>query len=431
MHGAAILERRLLDFPDARQGSRDLAAGLKNFLASGYRAITIMPLMRGKDAIGALSVVRRAPGGLSDKQIEVLRTFAAQAVIAIDNTRLLNELRQRTDDLTESLQHQTATSEVLGVISRSPTNAQPVFEAIVESAERLCGGVFSVVWLYDGQLLHYAASHNFTPEVLDHIAKIYPKQPERSVAAGRAILDGGIAHVPDMLADTEYAHELALAGNWRASIAVPMLRDGKPVGAISVGKAEAVPFSERQLQLLTTFADQAGIAIENVRLFEEVKKRTEDLSESLQQQTATADVLKVISRSAFDLQTVLDTLIESAVRLCDADHGWVFRREDDLSHWAAGFGHSVEERLQIMDYFKMRELHADRGSLTGRCAMEGRVIHVSDVLGDPDYKWQGAQKIGGYRAGLAAPLLGDGKVVGVIFLSKNWFSRSPKSRSSL
>ena len=125
-----------------------------------------------------------------------------------------------------------------------------MFDAIAESASRLCEAVFSVVWQYDGDLLHYAASHNFTPEVLDHIFKTYPKRPDRSVAAGRAILDGKIAHVPDMLADREYAHELALAGNWRASLAVPMLRDGKPIGAISVGKAEAVPFSERQIAVV-------------------------------------------------------------------------------------------------------------------------------------------------------------------------------------
>ena len=198
------------------------------------------------------------------------------------------QLDRRTRELEEALEQQTATSEVLSIIRRSPTNAQPVFDAIVESASRLCDAVFSVVWRYDGELLHYAASHNFTPEVLDRIFKTYPKRPDRSVAAGRAILDGRVAHVPDMLLDREYAHELALAGNWRASIAVPMLCDGKPVGAISVGKAEAAPFSERQIQLLTTFADQAVIAIENVRLFDDVQKRTQELSEALEQQTATS-----------------------------------------------------------------------------------------------------------------------------------------------
>ena len=239
-------------------------------------------------------------------------------MIAIENVRLFEAEQRRTRELSEALEHQTATSEVLNVISRSPTNAQPVFNAICESASRLCDAVYSVVWRYDGDLLHYAANHNFTAEVLDRIIKTYPKRPDRSVAAGRAILDGKMAHVPDMLADPGYAHELALAGGWRASIAVPMLRDGKSVGAISVGKAEAGPFSERQMQLLGTFADQAVIAIENARLFDEVQARTRELSESLEQQTATSEVLKVISSSPGDLQPVFNAILANATDLCGA-----------------------------------------------------------------------------------------------------------------
>jgi len=176
------------------------------------------------------------------------------------------QLEQSRRELKEALEHQAAMSEVLDLISRTPTNVQPVFDAIIESAVRLCDAVFGVVWRYDGELLHYAASHNFTRAVLDRILKIYPKRPDRSIAAGRSILDGRIAHVPDMLADPEYGHELALAGNWRASVAVPMLHEGKVVGAVSIGKAESGPFSPRQIQLLTTFAAQAVIAIENARL---------------------------------------------------------------------------------------------------------------------------------------------------------------------
>jgi GAF domain-containing protein len=246
----------------------------------GFRTALGVPMVRDSELIGVINIMRQEVRPFTDKQIKVVENFAAQAVIAIENVRLFEAEQARTRELSEALEHQMATSEVLNVISRSPTNAQPVFDAICESASRLCDAVFSVVWRYDGDLLHYAASHNFTAEVLDRILRTYPKRPDRSVAAGRAILDGTIAHVPDMLADPDYAHELALAGNWRASIAVPMLRDGKPVGAISVGKAEAGPFSERQMKLLTTFADQAVIAIENVRLFDEVQARTRELSES-------------------------------------------------------------------------------------------------------------------------------------------------------
>src|SRR5262249_19017775 len=166
--------------------------------------------------------------------------------------------------------------------------AQPVFDAIVQSAARLCEAMFSLVFLYDGDLLRLAATHNFTPEVLDKLLQTYPKRPDRSLLAGRAVLDGRIVHVPDLLADREYSHQLAAAGNWRAGLAVPMLRDGKPVGAISVARAEAMPFSERQTQLLPTFAARAVIAIENVRLFTELQASNRDLSEALQQQTATA-----------------------------------------------------------------------------------------------------------------------------------------------
>src|SRR5207248_1579645 len=195
--------------------------------------------------------------------------------------------------------------------------------------------VFGVIWRYDGELLHYAASHNFTPDVLNQILKTYPKRPDRSIAAGRAILDGRIAHVPDMLADPEYGHELALAGNWRASVAVPMLHQGKVVGAVSIGKAETGPFSPRQIQLLTTFAAQAVIAIENARLFNELRERTTDLTESLEQQTATSEVLSVISSSPGELEVVFRAMLERATRVCGASFGVLFRYEDGLFHPAA------------------------------------------------------------------------------------------------
>jgi GAF domain-containing protein len=380
-------------------------------------AVTVLgvPLLREGMPIGVIILSRFQARPFTDKQIELATTFADQAVIAIENVRLFDEVQARTRELSETLEHQTATSEVLNVISRSPTDAQPVFDAIVQSAARLCEAVFSVVWLYDGDLLQVAATHNFTPEVLNQLFKTYPKRPDRSTAAGRAVLDGRIAHVPDLLADPEYSHELALAGNWRASFAVPMLRDGKPVGAISVGKAEPVPFSERQMQLLTTFADQAVIAIENVRLFDEVQARTEELSESLQQQTATADVLKVISRSAFDLKSVLQTLVESAGRLCDADFAMITRQKDGVLFFAEAYGHSPE----FIEYVRALPVERGHGTATGRALLEGRVIHVADVLADPDYTWADAQRLGGYRTVVGVPMLREGVAMGVLTLTRS------------
>jgi GAF domain-containing protein len=265
-------------------------------------------LLREGVPIGVFALTRPIVKPFTEKQIELVTTFADQAVIAIENVRLFDEVQARTRELSEALEHQTATSEVLNVISRSPTDAQPVFDAIVQSAARLCEAMFSLVFLYDGDLLHVAATHNFTPALLNRVSQIYPKRPDRSVLAGRAVLDGRIAHVPDLLADPEYWHEGALAGNWRAGLAVPMLRDGKPVGAISVGKAEAVPFSERQIQLLTTFADQAVIAIENVRLFDEVQARTRELAHSVEGLQALGEVTQAVN-STLDLETVLSTIV--------------------------------------------------------------------------------------------------------------------------
>lgn len=275
---------------------------------AGARAFLAVPMLKEDELLGAIVIYRQEARPFSGKQISLVENFAAQAVIAIENTRLLNELRQ-------SLEHQTSTSEVLSVISRSPTNTQPVFDAIAESAARLCDAVFTVVWLYDGDLLHYASSHNFTAEVLDQIKKAYPKRPDRSLAAGRAILDEKIAHVPDMLADPAYAHELAMAGNWRASVAVPMLRNGRSVGAISVGKAETGPFTERQMQLLTTFADQAVIAIENVRLFDEIQDKSRQLAEASQHKS------QFLANMSHELRTPLNAILGYTELIADGIYG--------------------------------------------------------------------------------------------------------------
>ena len=246
------------------------------------------------------SIARRCGHSLTSRS-SWCKNFAAQAVIAIENTRLLNELRQRTDDLTESLEQQVATSDVLRVISSSPTNVQPVFDSIAESAVRLCDGQFSFVNRFDGKVMDFASCCGLSAEGLDAFHSILPMPASEDTAAGRAIVRRAVVEIPDVEADPSYGARgrgLAKAVTYRSIAAVPLLNEGNPIGAIAVARANAGSFPKRQIVLLQAFADQAVIAIKNVRLFDEVQARTRDLSEALEQQTATSEVLKVIVKLA-------------------------------------------------------------------------------------------------------------------------------------
>jgi len=249
-------------------------------------------MRRRSRAGGDPAKAQRRKTGVRKSRVTSKAARPSSSSVAGDKAKNARLARERD----EALEQQTATSEVLSIIRRSPADAQPVFDAIVQSAARLCGAVFSAVYLYEDDHVHIAATNNFSPEAARRAVELREqKRPDRSHLGGRAILDRAIVHVPDVLNDPEYSREWALAGGWRAVLAVPLLRDGKPVGAVTVAKAEPKPFSDRQVQLLNSFADQALIAIENVRLFEAEQQRTQELTESLEQQTATSDVLQVIS----------------------------------------------------------------------------------------------------------------------------------------
>src|SRR5262249_16227484 len=270
---------------------------------------------------------RRGGSGQSVKEQRTTRPKARKASAAqVSAADLRDQLDRRTREFEDALQQQVATNEVLSIIRRSPADAQPVFDAILESAVRLCGAIFSVVYLYDADHLRIAATKNFTPEATSQIyGRPELKRPDRSHTGGRAILDRAVVHIHDVLEDPEYSREFALAGGWRAVLGVPLLRDGQSVGAITVGKREPTPFSDHQIQLLKTFADQAVIAIENVRLFEAEQTRTRELSESLEQQTATSEVLKVISSSPGELEPVFEAMLANAMRVCEAKFGFMYR----------------------------------------------------------------------------------------------------------
>ena len=394
---------------------------------AGARTLLIVPMLKHGELVGTISIYRQEVRLFTDKQIELLRSFAAQAVIAIENTRLLNELRQRTNDLSESLKQQTATSEVLSIISSSAGELQPVFEIMLAKATELCDASYGTMWLREGNAFRAGAIHGALPEAflqLHQTGNLYHAGP--GAPAFDAIANRQTCVVDDLRETRGYLEgsELPVAavdiGGVRTMIAVPMFKEDEPIGVISIYRREVRPFGSKQIDLVSNFAKQAVIAIENTRLLNELRRRTNDLSESLQQQTATADVLKVISRSTFDLQAVLDTLTESAARLCEAEMANIWRPEGDTFRLAASFGVTErhKEYLENKEYLETIAIRPGPGTIVGRTLLEGRTIHVHDVHAESDYELNRVVTLGGYRTTLGIPLLREGLPIGVIFLAR-------------
>jgi len=410
------LERRTIHVADL-QADPEYRYALRD--ADPIRTELGVPIFRGDDIVGVIILHKLEVQPFTDTQIELVETFADQAVIAIENVRLFKELQERNRDLTEALEQQTATSEILRVISSSPTDVQPVFDTIVRSTVKLCDGLFSALYRFDGELIHHVAQHNYTPEALEAVHRVFPARPTRALGTGRAILERAVVHIPDVEGDPEYLNQaLTRAIGFRSGLFVPMRREGAPIGVIVVARADPGPFSDSEIALLQTFADQAVIAIENVRLFTELQEKNRDLTEALDQQTATSEILRVIGSSPTDVQPVFDTIARSGVSVCAALGCAVFVVDGDMLRVAATHGVRPERVARFNAEYPKPLAAADDDA--ARTILERSVFHLADIEHNPNATAKDIEnaRLAGYRTRLMVPMVRGTTALGLIAVTR-------------
>ena len=406
--GRSICDLQPVHVADVQNASDEFPLGREYAIRFGHRTILSVPLIREGRALGAILVRRGEVRPFEQKHIALLTTFADQAAIAIEKVRLFEAEQQRTRELAESLQQQTATADVLKVISRSAFNLQAVLNTLTESAARLCAADLGLIFQQDVDVLRLVANFGVSREAERYWLE-HPVPVGRGSASGRALLEGRAIHIPDVLADPEYraTRYQELAG-YRSTLGVPLLRDGTTIGVFGLGRREPNPFTDKQVELVTTFSDQAVIAIENSRLLNELR-------ESLEQQTATADVLGVISSSPGDLQPVFASMLENAVRICDAKFGNLYRWDKDVFHLVAT--HNTPP------VFAETRLHSpprpNPKNLFGRILATKKVIHIADWSArEQEHFKPSAVELGGVKTILIVPLLKENELIGCFSLMR-------------
>src|SRR5215469_13143619 len=391
---AALRQRRVVPGRDSIAGRVLLEGGVVHVadiltdpdyavpetVASGQRTQLGVPLVREGAVLGTINLGRKRVEPYTERQIELVRTFADQAVIAMENARLLGELQQRTDELAarnseygERIEHQSATIDVLKAMSASPGDPQPVFDLIVRRARDLCNAPQAGLFEFDGEMVHLRSTFGIeayrAPEAFEAYHRLFPMVPTRGSITCRAILDRQIIHVRDLASEPGVRAAVRNIGH-RSQISLPLLRDGAAIGAVVLSSAEVGGFTDSQVALLQTFAEQAVIAITSAETYRELQQRTGDLQESLEYQTATSDVLNVIRRSTADVQPVLDTVVETAARLCGADGAGITIRDGEVYRFVSATALDSEYWAAL----RQRTMVAGRDTLAGRVALEGRVV---------------------------------------------------------